>query len=48
LLITGAKRRRRDDSLHPRRLSRVRVIMIAEPVELYELPIHLVPSGSRH
>ncbi|HTU18319.1 MAG TPA: adenylate/guanylate cyclase domain-containing protein [Gemmataceae bacterium] len=37
LLITGATRERLDDSFHPRRLGRVRVINIVEPVELYEL-----------
>jgi adenylate cyclase len=39
LLITGATRERLDDSFsfQPRRLGRVRVINIAEPVELYEL-----------
>jgi adenylate cyclase len=42
LLITGATRDRLDDSFHTRRLARVRVINIAEPVELYELAD---PSG---
>jgi adenylate cyclase len=37
LLITGATRQQLDDSFHPRRLARVRVVNIAEPVELYEL-----------
>jgi adenylate cyclase len=37
LLITGATRKRLDDSFHLRRLARVRVINIAEPVELFEL-----------
>jgi adenylate cyclase len=37
LLITGATRDRLDDSFHPRRLARVRVVHIHEPVDLYEL-----------
>ncbi len=37
LILTGATRKRLDDSFCPRRLARVRVINIAEPVELYEL-----------
>jgi adenylate cyclase len=37
LLITGATHERLDESFYPRRLARVRVINIAEPVELYEL-----------
>lgn len=37
LLITGATRERLDDSFLPRRVARVRVINIAEPVDLYEL-----------
>src|SRR5262249_4458625 len=37
LLITGATRDRLDDSFAARRLARVRVVSIAEPVELYEL-----------
>jgi adenylate cyclase len=37
LLITGATRGRLDDSFVARRLARVRVVNIAEPVDLYEL-----------
>lgn len=37
LLIAGATRRGLDDTLQPRRLGKVRVKDIAEPVELYEL-----------
>ena len=37
LLITGATQNRLDDSFQPRRLARVRVVNIAEPVDLYEL-----------
>jgi adenylate cyclase len=44
LLITGATRDRLDDSFQPRRLARVRVVNIAEPVELYELADASRPS----
>lgn len=37
LLLTGATRARLDDSFVPRRLARVRVVNIDEPLDLYEL-----------